>query len=112
MQTREGSPGSLWVPPMHATMKINVYGTYNLAIGEAVVGIIARDHGGNPQVMAWDLLSNCKDAEEAEALACLEGAQPLHQWLNHVQVVLESDCATMVMKVSSNVSDCSIIYHT
>jgi hypothetical protein len=37
---------------MYATMKLNVDDTYNPATGEAVVGIIARDHGGNPQVMA------------------------------------------------------------
>jgi hypothetical protein len=42
------------------------------------------DNDGNPQVMAWRLISNCRDAEEAEALACLEGVKLLHHWLSHV----------------------------
>jgi hypothetical protein len=94
---------------MYATMKLNVDDTYNPATGEAVVGIIARDHGGNPQVMAWRLISNCRDAEKAKAFACLEVVQLLHQWLSHIHVVLGSDYATVITKVSSNVRDCSIV---
>jgi hypothetical protein len=76
----QGSPGSLWAPPTYATVKINVDGAYNPVTGEAAVGMIARDHGDNPQVMAWRLISNSRDAEEAKALVCLEGVKLLHHW--------------------------------
>jgi hypothetical protein len=66
--------------PMYATVKINVDGAYNPVTGEAAVGMIARDHGDNPQVMAWRLISNSRDAEEAKALVCLEGVKLLHHW--------------------------------
>jgi hypothetical protein len=78
MRPAQGSPGSLWDPPTHAAIKLNVDGAFNSVTGEAAVGLIARDHGGNPHVMSWRLISNCRDAEEAEALACLEGVKLLH----------------------------------
>jgi hypothetical protein len=55
-------------------MKINVDGADNPVTGEAAVGIIVRDHGGNPQVMVWRLISNYRDAEEAEAFGMLGGS--------------------------------------
>jgi ribonuclease HI len=94
---------------MYVTMKINVDVADNPVTGEAAVGIIVRDHGGNPQVMVWRLISNYRDAEEAEALACLERVRLFHQWPSHIQVELESDCAMVITKVSTNVRGCSII---
>jgi hypothetical protein len=94
----QGSLGSLWVPPPLATMKINVEGAFNPMTGEATVGMIAIDHGSNPHIMPWSLILNCRDAEEAEAMACLEGVKLLHYWLGHVQVELETDCEMVCHK--------------
>jgi hypothetical protein len=58
----QNGPGSYWVPPLHGTIKINVDGAFNPVSGEAAVGVIARDHGGNPVVMAWRMISDCRDA--------------------------------------------------
>jgi hypothetical protein len=55
-------------------MKINVDGAFNPMTGEALVELIARDHGGNPQIMVWRLISNYRDTEEYEAMACLGGS--------------------------------------
>jgi hypothetical protein len=70
----QGTPSSLWAPPTRTTIKINVDGAFNPMTGEALVGLIARDHGGNPQIMVWRLISNYRDAEEYEAMVCLGGS--------------------------------------
>jgi hypothetical protein len=74
----QGCPGSRWIPPGGASMKINVDGAFNPRTAEAAIGLIARDHDGNPKIMVRCLIPNCRDAEEAEAMACLEGVKLLH----------------------------------
>jgi ribonuclease HI len=54
-------------------MKINVDGAFNSVTGIAAVGAIVRDHEGQPHAMAWCMVGPCRDAEEVEALAMLEG---------------------------------------
>jgi ribonuclease HI len=88
---------------------INVDGAFNLNTGEPVVGIIVRDHEGNPGVMAWKILFHCRDAEEAEGITCLEGLKYADQWPHHIQVILESDCANIVAKIQSCEKDCSLL---
>jgi hypothetical protein len=95
-----GNPGYNWVPPPQRDLKINVDG----ASGG---GVIVRDSGGNPQAMAWRLLIDCRDAELAEALACLEGIKLIHHWPNAIRVVVETDCATIVSKAQCDARDYS-----
>jgi hypothetical protein len=54
-------------------IKVNVDGAFNPTTGMAVVGVVAHDNEGNPELMAWHMVSRCWDAEGTEALACLEG---------------------------------------
>lgn len=49
------------------------------------------------KLTAWHILSHCKDAEEAEAEACLEGIHLAMRW-PEIPMVLESDCRTVVAK--------------
>jgi hypothetical protein len=98
-----GNPGYNWVPPSQRDLKINVDGAFN----PAAVGVIVRDSGGNPQAMAWRLLIDCRDAELAEALACLEGIKLIHHWPNAIRVVVETDCATIVSKAQCDARDYS-----
>jgi hypothetical protein len=70
---RPGLSSLNWNPPARDTIKINVDGAFNPSTGGAAVGVIARDHEGSPHVMAWRLLFHCRNAEEAEALAVVEG---------------------------------------
>jgi hypothetical protein len=60
-------------PPDHTIFKVNVDATFNLTTGEAAERIVAQDHEGQPHIMAWRLVGRCRDAEEAEALALLDG---------------------------------------
>jgi hypothetical protein len=64
---------ALWIPPDRAAMKINVDEAFNSVMGIAAVGAIVQDHEGQPHAMAWCMVGPCRDAEEAEALAMLEG---------------------------------------
>jgi ribonuclease HI len=86
-----------------------VDGAFNLNIGEAVVGIIVQDHKGNPGVMVWKMLHHCRDAEEAEGIACLEGLKYAFRWPSHAQAILESDCVNIVVKIQSCEKDCSLL---
>jgi hypothetical protein len=88
---------------------VNVDATFNLSIEEAAVGIIARDHEGQPHFMEWKLVGCCRDAEEAEALALLEGVRLAEYWPRETPVVFESDCAELVRKVVSADRDNSML---
>jgi hypothetical protein len=52
---------------------------------------------------------HCRDAEEAEALACLEGLKFADHWPNQIRVELETDYANIVMKIQRNTRDCSVL---
>ena len=42
------------------------------------MGVVIRDWKGSLKLTAWRILSHCRDAEEDEAVACLEGVQCSH----------------------------------
>jgi hypothetical protein len=73
------------------------------------MGAIARDHEGNLLVMVWRTISDCRDAEKVEAMACLEGSKLLERWPEHVGVTIETDCSNIVTKVQSTGRDCSTL---
>jgi ribonuclease HI len=99
----------IWKPQIQGGIKMNVDGAYNPRTGSATIGVTARDHDCNPHIMAWRVLFRCRDAEEAEALACLEGIRLAERWPADVQVLIETDCATVVEKVNNPATDRSII---
>lgn len=68
--------------------------TGNRRTSRASIGIIIRDSSGKPELYAWKTVSDGLNAEEIEALACLEGTV-LHQWTG-CKAIIESDCATVI----------------
>jgi ribonuclease HI len=90
-------------------IKVNIDGAFNPTTGMVVVGVVARDNEGNPKLMAWCMLSKCQDAEETEALVCLEGILFAEHWPPNVQVELESDCSMVVEKINSQTANRSVI---
>jgi hypothetical protein len=58
--------------------------------------------------MAWRVLHWCRDAEEVEAFACLEGLRASSRWPDRM-VLLESDCSTVIGKFQERCRDRSII---
>lgn len=87
-----------WIPPRAGMVMVNVDGAFNAATEAAGIGVIIRDCHGQPLLIAWEVLLNCRDAEEAEARACLRvrGIRLTSGW-PEVGVVLETDCASSVI---------------
>jgi hypothetical protein len=90
-------------------IKVNVDRAFNSTTGMAVVGVVAHDNEGNPELMAWRMVSRCWDAEGSEALVCLEGILFAEHCPLDVYVKLESDCSTVVEKINSQTADWSVI---
>jgi hypothetical protein len=63
-----------WRLPLQVTFKIHVDAAFNPLSGDAAVGVVTRDCEEILKLTAWRTISHCRDAEEAEARACLEGA--------------------------------------
>jgi hypothetical protein len=94
-----GDLNSCWNPPAWATIKINVDGAFNPVTGQAAIGAVARDYEGNSKIMLCRPVVHCRDAEEVEVLACLEGLHLAQHWPNDMQIEIESDCTNLVEKV-------------
>jgi ribonuclease HI len=116
-QFAEKDPGAIavepkgdcrWVPPDGDDIKVNVDGAFFTETGKAALGVIIRDRQGQHLLSAWRCLSHCRDAEEAEALACLEGVRLASKWPDR-RVVLESDCITVVAKLHAGAKDRSLL---
>jgi ribonuclease HI len=84
-----------WEPPEHDWVKVNVDGAFDQLTGHAGIGIIICDSSGKPELCAWKSSSDGLNAEEIEALACLEGARLAVQYTGD-KVIIESDCATVI----------------
>jgi ribonuclease HI len=107
MQSGVGLGSLLARLPLDA-IKINVDGAFIQRTGEAAVGVIARSHEGQAHIMAWRLLFRCRDVEEAEAIAILEGIRLADRWPNETHVVLETDCSSLASKLNGGVMDRSV----
>jgi ribonuclease HI len=97
-----------WTPPEDQALKVNVDGAFIRETGKAAIGLIVRDSLGNPLLTAWRSLHWCHDAEEVEAMACLEGLRAAARWTDRV-IILESDCSTVVGKLREEVLDRSLV---
>lgn len=71
------------------------------------VGVVIRDHIGLAKLASWRLLYHCRDAEEAEAIACCEGIA-LAVRCPDAPMVLEIDSAVVAAKLKSNLLDRSV----
>jgi hypothetical protein len=59
--------------------------------------------------MAWSTISRCRVAQEAEALALLEGVKLAEQWPGDTRVEFKSDCANLVQMTADLGMDRSVI---
>jgi ribonuclease HI len=85
-----------------------VDGAFNPVTGQAAIGAVVRDHEGNPKVMLWRKVSHCRDAEEVEAVACLEDFHLAQHLPTNVRIEIELDCVNVVAKVNSSSRDRSV----
>jgi hypothetical protein len=89
-----------WKPPDEGWQSLSVDASFVKETNQASWGAAIRDHLGQIKITAWGIIKNCNSAEMAEALACLEGVK---QAINRIEtgLIIESDCASVITKVSS-----------
>lgn len=83
-------------------------GAFLAESGHAAIGVAIRDKDGQPLLMACRRVFHCQDAEEAEALACLEGVRMVARWPDQ-DFVLEAGNALVVEKLKIRGIDRSIV---
>jgi ribonuclease HI len=106
IQSDSPSPakGSQWKPPDTNWLCLSVDASYIKETNVASWGALIRDHNGQVHCSAWGMLSKCATAEMAEAMACLEGIK-LSVPLVASGIIIESDCATLIKKISGTEMD-------
>lgn len=97
------TPAKRSLPP-RGRLKVNVDGAFIPTSGAAGIGVVVRDHQGQPLLMAWRKLFHCRDAEEAEMVACLEAVR-LAGRLEEMELILETDCASVHGKLCGGCPD-------
>ena len=107
LQVDNRKPLQKWTTPSTGMMKINVDGAFIPSSGIAAVGVVIRDHLGQTKLASWHLHRHCRDAEEAEAIACHEGNVLAARWPD-VPMMLETDYAVVAAKLKNNGQDRSI----
>lgn len=93
-----------WRAPLVGWAKINVDGAFNPEDGLGGLGIIIRDSSGKVLLSSWRFIRRCSSVLESELLACLEGLKLTAEWIK-MPVILESDCAIAVERMSSKEYD-------
>jgi ribonuclease HI len=90
-----------WSPPPFGSIKVNVDAGWDSMSKMAGIGVIIRDHLGQPILAVWKPITGCASAQEAEVIACLEGLRHLiaiRRW----PAFLESDCAWAVHVITDD----------
>jgi hypothetical protein len=96
-----------WTRPPEGVLKVNFDGAYNYRTQKAALGVIIRNNMGEPVPTAWRALFGCRDAEEAETWACLDGIRLAGRW-SDMSLILESDCSLLVEKINKKAMDRSV----
>jgi ribonuclease HI len=95
---------SRWIAPTEGELKANVDAAWDSMTRRGGIGVVVRDHQGNPVLTDWRFMPGCAGAEDLEALACLEGLKHLIA-LKGRSSVLESDCLRAVQVLTCNNMD-------
>jgi ribonuclease HI len=96
--TRKG-----WAPPEEDWVKLNTDAGFCENTGGASFGVVVRDSQGQALLSAWGTWSHVTSAEEAEALACLEGIRLMIERIGRPTVV-ETDCESLVAALAGTMS--------
>jgi ribonuclease HI len=98
------APSIQWQPPPPNWTKINSDGSFSNLDQNGGTGVVIRDHRGCVLSAACTPLERCQDAEEAQALAALQGIRIASE-LGFQKVIFELDCASVVKAICSQVQD-------
>ena len=79
-QSKKRKEPTKWQKPDAGWIKINVDGAYDDNTREGGIGIVIRDDMMAIKLTAWKHIVRAEDAEEVEALACVEGMKLAQEW--------------------------------
>ncbi|KAF8697530.1 hypothetical protein HU200_035862 [Digitaria exilis] len=99
--------GTAWTPPEEVWTKLNVDGSFVAQTGQAGVGVVARNSQGKVIFTAWQELTRCSDAAEADANACTNGLRLAVQ-LSPGKVILETDCVRIARALQAE-EECRVV---
>lgn len=80
------------------SLKVNMDAIFRSDSGEAVAGVVVRNHEGSILCVDSRKLIKCSDAEEAEARVCIEGQKVIMQ-LTEDKFGLQSDYAGAITNI-------------
>jgi hypothetical protein len=102
-EARTGNDGqqAKWRPPPAGWAKVNTDVGYCQDTCMASIGAVVRDVHGNVLIVmaSWRTSANVASAEEAEALACLDGIRLAVEEV-HLPTEFETDCYTLVQAMN------------
>jgi ribonuclease HI len=99
VRTSNNGHQARWRLPPAVWAKVNTDAGYFQDTCMASTGAVLRDAEGNMLMAAWKTVSNVAAAEEAEALACLDGIRLAAEEVSR-PVVVETDCFMLVQAVN------------
>lgn len=107
---RPPEAAAVWSPPISPYVKINVDASFIAATHIAGIGIVARNHDGSISYGRRRKFSHVQNAEVGETLAMDCGIDLALQqgWHN---IIVESDCLTLVKAVQSSATCLSLAGH-
>ena len=94
-QSKKRKEPTKWQKPDAGWIKINVDGAYDDNTREGGIGIVIRDDMMAIKLTAWKHIVRAEDAEEVEALACVEGMKLAQEWCP-ARAIVAIDCASVV----------------
>lgn len=80
-------------------LKTNVDASFIAEAGTGATRVIIRNHNGTILLAGGNTIASCSTAEEAEALAIVDGAKMSALWPD-AKVIFKSDCSAVVNAVN------------
>jgi ribonuclease HI len=93
-----------WVAPPYGWAKLNTDAGFCPNTRTTSLGIVVHDNVGKELISSWRTLDHIVSAEEAEALACLQGMRLVTEWVR-LQVLVETDCSMLVQALGKCVTN-------
>ncbi|MFQ6643792.1 hypothetical protein Gotur_017521, partial [Gossypium turneri] len=100
---------SKWKKPPEQVVKINLDAAYDERSSQSVVGIVARDSGGNFLLSCSEIHQRVVSAFAAEALACRKAIQ-IGIDMHWEKVIIEGDSLSIIKKCKMKIPDKSMVW--
>ena len=94
-QRKKSKEPTKWQKLDAGWIKINVDGAYDDSTRDGGIGVVIRDDRMAIKLTTWKHIVRAEDAEEVEALACVEGMKLAQEWCP-ARAIVATYCASVV----------------